>query len=544
MAYYYVPSPGATVAATDGGYPVGYTPLTTDISMYSPRPYVNYVNYRPYANIGPNPFVDANQLIGLMREAANRNYSYTPMAPTRARTTGTTTGSRQAPPTADKPDKPAEPAPKVTSEQPAPEFKPNPANAGGGGGGGGVGPEPVASPMPNLFRGYVNPNYPDVAPKAPRLQELLTMPFSEWPDAISRWWNNRDTPSSAFAGDATTSPATSSSYWGTMGAQNTARRALGLDEVAGPSRPANPAAPRSTVPAELTTPPDLMAKLQAQGTVVPQDKLPPVVTPTVTELAAPAPYKPRDVLPPEVQMRAVPAPTRAPVGQSNGSIPAPVYRSSSPANALPTVLAAPAPVDVLGPVPEWYRSPAVRQYDRPNVSDDDPGSDLPFGIGAAADLYYNRLKPGYRENVVPVMDAAGDTLAAAARVGQDIVTQAYNNMNKGPNVSDDDPGSDLPFGIGAAADLYYNRLKPGYRENVVPVMDAAGDTLAAAARVGQDIVTQAYNIMDKRLNEYWAQFYANQFAKRGPLEGQNLKDYLTQAQILGFYDEALQYLGR
>lgn len=107
MAYYYVPSPGATVAATDGGYPVGYTPLTTDISMYSPRPYVNYVNYRPYANIGPNPFVDANQLIGLMREAANRNYSYTPMAPTRARTTGTTTGSRQTPPTADKPAEPA-----------------------------------------------------------------------------------------------------------------------------------------------------------------------------------------------------------------------------------------------------------------------------------------------------------------------------------------------------------------------------------------------------------------------------------------------------
>ena len=50
--------------------------------------------------------------------------------------------------------------------------------------------------------------------------------------------------------------------------------------------------------------------------------------------------------------------------------------------------------------------------------------------------------------------------------------------------------------------------------------------------------------MDKRLNEYWAQFFANQFAKRGPLEGQNLQDYLTQAQNLGFYDEALQYLGR
>lgn len=477
MAYYYVPSPGATVAATDGGYPVGYTPLTTDISMYSPRPYVNYVNYRPYANVGPNPFVDANQLIGLMREAANRNYSYTPMAPTRARTTGTTTGSRKTPPTT---DKPAEPAPKAASEQPtqsAPEFKPNPANAGGGGGGGGVGPEPVASPMPNLFRGYVNPNYPDVAPKAPRLQEILTMPFSEWPEAFSRWRNNRDTPSSAFAGDATTSPTTGSSYWGTMGAQNTARRALGLAEVSGPSRPANPAAPRSTIPAELTTPPDLMAKLQAQGTVVPQDRLPPTVTPTVTEVAAPAPYKPRDVLPSEVQIRAVQAPTRAPVGQSNGAIPAPVYRNNNaPADTTPTVLAAPSPVDVLGPVPEWYRSPAIRQYDRPNVSDD-PGSDLPFGIGAAADLYYNRLRPGYRENVAPVTDAAGDTLAAAARVGQDIVTQAYNNV-------------------------------------------------------------------DKSLNEYWAQFFANQFAKRGPLEGQNLQDYLTQAQNLGFYNEALQYLGR
>lgn len=468
-------NPYASAAYVEGGngvspligypsqYPhvVHYTPRPVPASIYEPIP--TYADAMSLAR-AISPVTPPRSVIGSIPSTRSSAPAAAQAAPA------------QAAPAQSAAPKPAEQAPAVAPAQPAPEFKPDPANAGGGGGGGGVGPEPAGSAMPNLFRGYVNPNYPDVAPKAPRLQEILTMPFSEWPDAISRWWNNRDTPSSAFAGDATPSPATDSSYWGTMGAQNTARRALGLDEVAGPSRPANPAMPRSTVPAELTTPPDLMAQLQAQGTVVPQDKLPPVVTPTVTELAAPAPYKPRDVLPPEVQIRAVQAPTRAPVGQSNGSIPAPVYRDKAPADTTPTVLSAPVPVDVLGPIPEWYRTPAVRQYDRPNVSDD--------------------------------------------------------------------PGSDLPFGIGAAADLYYNRIRPGYRENVAPVMDAAGDTLAAAARVGQDIATQAYNKVDKSLNEYWAQFFANQFAKRGPLEGKNLQDYLTQAQNLGFYNEALQYLGR
>lgn len=412
-------NPYASAAYVEGGNGVspliGYPSQYPHVVHYTPRP-VPVSIYEPIPT-----YADAMSLVRALSPAEPPRSVIGSISSTRA---GSASPAPAAKPTPSQPaaPKPAEQAPAVAPAQPAPKFEPNPANAGGGGGGGGVGPEPVASPMPNLFRGYVNPNYPDAAPKAPRLQEILTMPFSEWPEAFSRWWNNRDTPSSAFAGDATTSPTTGSSYWGTMGAQNTARRALGLDEVAGPSRPANPAAQRPAIPAELTTPPDLMAKLQAQGTVVPQDRLPPTVIPTATEVAAPV------------------------------------------------------PVDVLGPIPEWYRTPAIRQYDRPNVSDD-PGSDLPFDIGAAADLYYNRLKPGYRENVVPVMDAAGDTLAAAARVGQDIVTQAYNNV-------------------------------------------------------------------DKNLNEYWAQFFANQFAKRGPLEGQNLQDYLTQAQNLGFYNEALQYLGR
>lgn len=443
------------------GYPsqyphvIHYTPRPVPASIYEPIP--TYADAMSLVR-ALSPVTPPRSVIGSIPSPASSR----PAAPA------------AAPAAKPSPSQPAAPKPEEPA-QTSPEFKPDPANAGGGGGGGGVGPEPVASPMPNLFRGYVNPNYPDAAPKAPRLQEILTMPFSEWPDAFSRWWNNRDTPSSAFAGSE--APSTRSSYWDTMDAQNTARRALGLDEVAGPSRPATPMAQRPAMPAELTTPPDLMAQLQAQGTVVPQDELPPVVIPTVTEVAAPSPYKPRDVLPPEVQIRAVQAPTRAPVGQSNGDIPAPVYRSSNvPTDTTPTVLAAPVPVDVLGQVPEWYRSPAIRQYDRPNVSDD-PGSDLPFGIGTAADLYYNRLRPGYQENVAPVIDAAGGTLAAAAHVGKDIVTQAYNNM-------------------------------------------------------------------DNSLNRYWAQFFANQFAKRGPLEGQNLQDYLTQAQNLGFYDEALQYLGR
>ena len=465
-------NPYASAAYVEGGNGVspliGYPSQYPHVIHYTPRPVPASI-YEPIPT-----YADAMSLIRALSPAEPPRSVIGSIPSPRA---GSAAPASAAKPASSQPatSKPAEPAPKTAPAQTSPEFKPDPANAGGGGGGGGVGPEPVASPMPNLFRGYVNPNYPDVAPKAPRLQEILTMPFSEWPEAFSRWWNNRDTPSSAFAGSE--APSTRSSYWDTMDAQNTARRALGLDEVAGPSRPTNPSARRPAMPAELTTPPDLMAKLQAQGTVVPQDKLPPVVTPTVTEVAAPSPYKPRDVLPPEVQIRAVQAPTRAPVGQSNGDIPAPVYRASNaPADTTPTVLAAPVPVDVLGQVPEWYRSPAIRQYDRPNVSDD-PGSDLPFGIGAAADLYYNRLRPGYRENVVPVMDATGDTLAAAARVGQDIVAQAYNNV-------------------------------------------------------------------DKSLNEYWAQFFANQFAKRGPLEGRNLQDYLTQAQNLGFYNEALQYLGR
>lgn len=470
-------NPYASAAYVEGGngvspligypsqYPhvVHYTPRPVPASIYEPIP--TYADAMSLAR-ALSPVTPPRSVIGSIPSPAYSRPA-APAAPAAAPAAKPSPSQPAAP-------KPAEPAPTVAPVQTPPEFKPDPANASGGGGGGGVGPEPVAGLMPNLFRGYVNPDYPDAAPKAPRLQEILTMPFSEWPEAFSRWWNNRDTPSSVFAGSE--APSTRSSYWDTMDAQNMARRALGLDEVAGPSRPTNPLAQQPAMPAELTTPPDLMAKLQAQGTVVPQDKLPPVVTPTVTELAAPSPYKPRDVLPPEVQIRAVQAPTRAPVGQSNGDIPASVYRDKAPADTAPTVLSAPVPVDVLGPIPEWYRTPAVRQYDRPNVSDD-PGSDLPFGIGAAADLYYNRLRPGYRENVVPVIDAAGDTLAAAARVGQDIVTQAYNNM-------------------------------------------------------------------DKSLNKYWAQFFANQFAKRGPLEGQNLQDYLTQAQNLGFYNEALQYLGR
>lgn len=467
-------NPYASAAYVEGGNGVspliGYPSQYPHVIHYTPRPV-------PASIYEPIPaYADAMSLVRALSPAEPPRSVIGPIPSPASSRPAAPAAAPAAKPSPSQPaaPKPAEPAPTAAPAQTSPEFKPDPANAGGGGGGGGVGPEPVASPMPNLFRGYVNPDYPDAAPKAPRLQEILTMPFSEWPEAFSRWWNNRDTPSSAFAGSE--APSTRSSYWDTMDAQNTARRALGLDEVAGPSRPTNPSAQRPAMPAELTTPPDLMAKLQAQGTVVPQDKLPPVVTPTVTELAAPAPYKPRDVLPPEVQMRAVQAPTRAPVGQSNGDIPAPVYRDNAPADMAPTVLSAPIPVDVLGPIPEWYRTPAIRQYDRPNVSDD-PGSDLPFGIGAAADLYYNNLRPGYRENVAPVMDAAGDTLAAAARVGKDIVTQAYNNV-------------------------------------------------------------------DNSLNRYWAQFFANQFAKRGPLEGQNLQDYLTQAQNLGFYDEALQYLGR
>ena len=461
----------AYVASGNGVSPlVGYPSQYPHVIHYTPRPVPASI-YEPIPT-----YADAMSLVRALSPAEPPRSVIGSIPSPRA---GSAAPASAAKPASSQPatSKPTEPAPKTApAQQPAPEFNPNPDNAGGGGGGGGVGPEPAGAAMPNLFRGYVNPDYAATAPSAPRLQEILTMPFSEWPDAFSRWWNNRDTPSSAFAEGAAPS-SRNSSYWDTMDAQNTARRSLGLDEVAGPSRPANPAAQRPAIPTELTTPPDLMAQLQAQGTVVPQDVLPPEVIPTVTELAAPAPYKPRDVLPPEVQIRAVQAPTRAPVGQSNGAIPAPVYRNNNaPADTTPTVLAAPSPVDVLGPVPEWYRSPAIRQYDRPNVSDD-PGSDLPFGVGSAADFYYSKLRPGYQENVVPVVDAAGDTLAAAARTGSELAAQAYNNLNKS-------------------------------------------------------------------LNEYWAQFFANQFAKRGPLEGQNLQDYLTQAQNLGFYDEALQYLGR
>lgn len=73
MPYYYVPGPGASEAATGGGHPVGYAyPLETDMSMYSPRPYVNYVNYRPYPVVAPNPVIDTNRILDLAEAALNR----------------------------------------------------------------------------------------------------------------------------------------------------------------------------------------------------------------------------------------------------------------------------------------------------------------------------------------------------------------------------------------------------------------------------------------------------------------------------------------
>ena len=213
------------------------------------------------------------------------------------------------------------------------------------------------------------------------------------------------------------------------------------------------------------------------------DILPPEVRITVTETAAPAPYQPRDVLPPEVRWRAVAAPSMAPVGQSNGVIPAPVYTSEQPlAQDNPVSL---APLTVQNPVPrtiyvnnpEWFMPTSTReQYSNPTVAAD------------------------------PVVE-------------------------------------DLPLGVGNAAQFYYNTLRPGYRENVAPVLDAAGDTLSAAARVGTDLARQGYTATDNAMNRYWAQFFYNQFAKRGAMEGENLNNYLQQAQNLGFYDEALQLLG-
>lgn len=73
MPYYYVPGPGASEAATGGGHPAGYAyPLETDMSMYSPRPYVNYVNYRPYPTVAPNPVIDTNRILDLAEAALNR----------------------------------------------------------------------------------------------------------------------------------------------------------------------------------------------------------------------------------------------------------------------------------------------------------------------------------------------------------------------------------------------------------------------------------------------------------------------------------------
>lgn len=73
MPYYYVPGPGASEAATGGGHPAGYAyPLETDMSMYSPRPYVNYVNYRPYPVVAPNPVIDTNRILDLAEAALNR----------------------------------------------------------------------------------------------------------------------------------------------------------------------------------------------------------------------------------------------------------------------------------------------------------------------------------------------------------------------------------------------------------------------------------------------------------------------------------------
>ena len=73
MPYYYIPGPGASEAATGGGHPAGYTyPLETDMSMYSPRPYVNYANYRPYPTVAPNPVIDTNRILDLAEAALNR----------------------------------------------------------------------------------------------------------------------------------------------------------------------------------------------------------------------------------------------------------------------------------------------------------------------------------------------------------------------------------------------------------------------------------------------------------------------------------------
>lgn len=73
MPYYYVPGPGASEAATGGGHPAGYAyPLETDMVMYSPRPYVNYVNYRPYPTVAPNPVIDTNRILDLAEAALNR----------------------------------------------------------------------------------------------------------------------------------------------------------------------------------------------------------------------------------------------------------------------------------------------------------------------------------------------------------------------------------------------------------------------------------------------------------------------------------------
>ena len=273
----------------------------------------------------------------------------------------------------------------------------------------------------------------------------------------------------------------SSAYWDTLGAQNAARRGMGLNEISGPVR--------SNVPAGLTTSQEMTNALNQALAVATRpteydDILPPEVRREAIEVPAPAPYQPRDILPPEVRRDVIMAPSRAPIGQSNGDIPAPTYTDDqglaqeNPVTITPLTMASPVPATIYANNPEWFMPTETRER------------------------YAN------------------------TEIVQDPIV------------------ADLPFGIGNAAQFYYNTLRPGYQREVVPVLDAAGDTLSAAATVGRDVISQLYTAADNRLNQYWAQFFYNRFAQRGAMEGQNLNDYLQQAQNLGFYDEALQLLGR
>ena len=437
MPYYYVPGPGATVAATRGGYPVGYTPLETDMSMYSPRPYVNYVRYRPEVPIAPNPVVDTNRILDIAEASVRRRPVYTPMAPAQPRSTSTVTGTRQA-----QPQQPQQPRGRVDSRVVSAESI------------------PIAQ---------ISNTSADVAPAAPTspiiadpetrqalyaAQNFLASRGQNIPSNISQIWDwekpedlswdqyfqiiqgggvpQQNTAS--LAASAAPSSTADSAYWNTPEAQNLARRALGLEEVSGGTTSSN-------IPAQLTTPPDLAARLRAQQETAMETGA------SLAEVSAVEPLA-QGVVVPEVSGW---------LNRNTQAVGGPLNRNT-----------------------QFWGGP---------------------------------ITPPIQESVAP------STLAT------------------------DTPSTDLPVGARQAADLYYNVLRPGYQRNVAPVLDAAGDTLSAAANVGADIATQAYNEANTALNSYWADFFYNKFGQRGPLTGQNLQNYLDLARNLGFYNEAMQRLG-